>query len=543
MKHVLQITTLIGLLFIAPNSLAKTPKIKRTTIKYENGDRYVGEIKKVPKDYVEFALIQKLFIGNEKLKHGKGILYYANGDQLNGEWRSDKCVRGVYRFTNGDILEGAITYHEDATYYQGSATFANEGSIVLGYKTWYYPDNCCFIGTIKNKKPYTGSFDCTLTTRDGDRFSGKISHGHIESGEIEYANGDRFEGKFRSNKPASGKYRYGSITNIIKMNHRWTLPAGCTFDGDLSSFSGTVDMKITNNVGDQFIGQLQNGAPDEGTMIYAATGRSETGKWRDGLSPSEYLIRERQKDSIARAQAIIQKKKELESFEKYVQSRLDDSYSITPDTNKRLFSGAVTKISQLFIGKSVRWQDGIYTCQDIQFDKDKGLMVIKCTSKDGEKVLYSRRIKWTNNPSYWNTDDDTFNYPKELTDTYYACDAYSSTMYAFPTSPLWLVSDRDRAYRTAQNHYVRLYGSKYGNAVLNRKIELGMSVEMVQAIKGKGEIQHYVSDNKRITVLSYGGFQNALIAAVITPVNTYTFVNGKLTEYTSNEGQGSVIWY
>ena len=151
MKHVLQITALIGLLFIAPNSLAKTPKIKRTTIKYENGDRYVGEIKKVPKDYVEFALIQKLFIGNEELKHGKGILYYANGDQLNGEWRSDKCVRGVYRFTNGDILEGAITYHEDATYYQGSATFSNEGSIVLGYKPWYYPDNCCFIGTIKNK--------------------------------------------------------------------------------------------------------------------------------------------------------------------------------------------------------------------------------------------------------------------------------------------------------------------------------------------------------------------------------------------------------
>lgn len=35
MKHVLQITALIGLLFIAPNSLAKTPKLKRTTIKTE----------------------------------------------------------------------------------------------------------------------------------------------------------------------------------------------------------------------------------------------------------------------------------------------------------------------------------------------------------------------------------------------------------------------------------------------------------------------------------------------------------------------------
>ena len=149
--------------------------------------------------------------------------------------------------------------------------------------------------------------------------------------------------------------------------------------------------------------------------------------------------------------------------------------------------------------------------------------------------------KYPLNP--WDTNEDTFNYPKDLTDTYYACDAYLSMRYAFPTNPLWLASDKDRAYKTARNYYVRLYGSKYGNAVLNRKIELGMSIEMVQAIKGEGEIQHYVSDNKRITVLSYGGFQNALIAAVITPVNTYTFVNGKLTEYTSNEGQGSVIWY
>lgn len=537
MKYLLQITALIGLLFIAPNSLAQAVKAKQTTIKYKNGDKYIGETRKCLKTEIVGSV--------RKFKHGKGTLYYANGDQLNGEWRNDKCDRGVYRFTNGDILEANNIYYKDAntTYYHGSIRFSNEGTIVLGYKTWHYPNNCSFKGTALNKKPFIGFFDCTLTTRDGDSFTGRISHGHIESGEIEYANGDRFEGKFRSDKPASGKYCYGSITNITKTNHRWTLPAGCTFDGDLSSFSGTVDMKITNNVGDQFIGQLQNGAPDEGTMIYAATGRSETGKWRDGLSPSEYLIRERQKDSIARAQAIIQKKKELESFEKYVQSRLDDSYSVTPDDGKSLFSGAVTKLSQLFIGKSVRWQDEIYTCQNIWFDKNKGLLIIKCSGKEGEKVFYSRRIRWTNNPSYWDTNEDTFNYPKDLTDTYYACDAYLSTRYAFPTNPLWLASDKDRAYKTARNYYVRLYGSKYGNAVLNRKIELGMSIEMVQAIKGEGEIQHYVSDNKRITVLSYGGFQNALIAAVITPVNTYTFVNGKLTEYTSNEGQGSVIWY
>ena len=297
MKHLFQITVLIGLLFIAPNSLAQAVKAKQTTIKYKNGDKYIGETRK--------CLKTEIVDGVRKFKHGKGTLYYANGDQLNGEWRSDKCVRGVYRFTNGDILEGAITYHEDATYYQGSATFANEGSIVLGYKTWHYPDNCCFIGTIKNKKPYTGSFDCTLTTRDGDRFSGKISHGHIESGEIEYANGDRFEGKFRSDKPASGKYRYGSITEITRANHKWEIPAGCVFEGNIVPFTGTVNMEITNAAGDKFVGKLNNGAPDEGTMVFAATGHTETGKWQDGLSPREYQIqqraKERARDSITKA--------------------------------------------------------------------------------------------------------------------------------------------------------------------------------------------------------------------------------------------------
>ena len=56
--------------------------------------------------------------------------------------------------------------------------FASEGDITLGYKIWHYPANCSFTGTIKDKKPYTGTFDCTLTTKDGDSFTGRLSDGH-----------------------------------------------------------------------------------------------------------------------------------------------------------------------------------------------------------------------------------------------------------------------------------------------------------------------------------------------------------------------------
>jgi hypothetical protein len=64
-------------------------------------------------------------------------------------------------------------------------------------------------------------------------------------------------------------------------------------------------MEITDAAGDKFIGRLYNGAPDEGTMVFAATGHTETGKWKDGLSPREYQIqqraKERARDSITKA--------------------------------------------------------------------------------------------------------------------------------------------------------------------------------------------------------------------------------------------------
>lgn len=169
----------------------------------------------------------------------------------------------------------------------------------------HYPANCSFTGTIKDKKPYTGTFDCTLTTKDGDSFTGRLSDGHFGYGKIEYTNGDTFEGNFISDAPSSGKYRYGSITEITRANHKWEIPAGCVFEGNIVPFTGTVNMEITNAAGDKFVGKLNNGAPDEGTMVFAATGHTETGKWQDGLSPREYQIqqraKERARDSITKA--------------------------------------------------------------------------------------------------------------------------------------------------------------------------------------------------------------------------------------------------
>ncbi len=426
MKRLLLLITLTGLLFTVPNSFAQSSKSKRATIKYEDGSKYVGEIRKGgPKKYSEYALIDKVFIGKKKIKHGKGIMYFANGDQLDGEWNNDQCKRGTYKFTNGDIFEGEINnsrmlYDGSMSFSsnRGTMTFASEGVIRLSYKTWNYPANCHFTGTVKDKKPSIGIFDCTLTTKDGDRFTGKLSDGHFGNGKIEYANGDTFEGNFISDAPSSGKYRYGSITEITRANHKWEIPAGCVFDGNIVTFTGTVNMEITNATGDKFIGKLKNGQPDEGTMVFASTGHTETGKWKDGLSPQEYEIKLK-----AETKAWLDKQREAR------QQREEEAKA--------------------------------------------------------QKLAQERQLK---------------------------------------------------------NSLIQKYGNRYGTAVFHKKIELGMTVEMVQEIKGKGNISQYVSEGRKITVLSYGGIRNALIATVVSPVNTYTFVNGRLTEYTTNEGQSTVIW-
>lgn len=163
MKRLPLLAILIGSLFSVPNSFAQSSKPKRATIKYENGVKYVGEIRKgSPKKYSEYALINKVFIGKKKIKHGKGIMHFANGDQLDGEWCNDQCKRGTYKFFSRNIFEGEISTSsiQDGKMIfssnRGTMTFTLEGVIRFSYKTWTYPANCSFTGTIKDKKPYTG---------------------------------------------------------------------------------------------------------------------------------------------------------------------------------------------------------------------------------------------------------------------------------------------------------------------------------------------------------------------------------------------------
>ena len=311
-----------------PTGFSKPVRSRHATIKYDDGNKYIGEIRKDLVSSQEGILFKRKL----KLRHGKGIMYFLNGDQLKGEWENDQCIQGIYKFINGDAFEGKISeYHIEKgelifSSTEGVITFVNSGNIMLGgYQRWHYPTQCRFDGMIKNKKPYTGKFDSVLRSDRGDIFIGKLCNGFIDSGKLEYVNGDIFEGSFINNAPSIGKYYYKNATTIEMNEYKWHIPAGCIFDGDVTSFTGIVNVEISNDMGDKFIGALYQGAPNEGTMYFVASKHTETGKWIEGLSPLEYKAKlkfeaeakkaQKEKEEREEAQRVAQEKERQKQME------------------------------------------------------------------------------------------------------------------------------------------------------------------------------------------------------------------------------------
>lgn len=110
-------------------------------------------------------------------------------------------------------------------------------------------------------------------------------------------------------------------------------------------------MEITNADGDKFVGKLNNGAPDEGTMVFAATGHTETGKWKDGLSPKEYEIKLKAEtkawlDAQRKAREARQQKRNKQRFKSSPKRNRNNKRGAT---KKSLIQNMVNDTARLFI--------------------------------------------------------------------------------------------------------------------------------------------------------------------------------------------------
>ena len=165
------------------------------TIAYSNGDVYRGYLKKA-------------------LKHGTGVVVYANGDRYEGNFvndvisgESDENYKCVYTYASGDTYEGDFVNGKKQGY--GKMTFADgddddtndpyyEGEFVNdmreGEGTNLYSDGA----------KYTGQFTADLRNGEGlfewpngDKYQGEFVDGMMTGkGIYTWANGDSYNGDF-----------------------------------------------------------------------------------------------------------------------------------------------------------------------------------------------------------------------------------------------------------------------------------------------------------------------------------------------------------
>ena len=96
-----------------------------------------------------------------------------------------------------------------------------------------------------------------------------------------------------------------------------------------------------------------------------------------------------------------------------------------------------------------------------------------------------------------------------------------------------------------KNELIRKYGQRYGEAIFNGEPKTGMTIEMVQDMHQKrGHMTRRISNGNEITVLSYGGDYVSLFGiSGISASYRYTFVNGRLTEFSSTDAKASIDWF
>lgn len=480
--------------------LADVFAIKTGKIKYDNGDIYIG------------SYIKKKGV-KDKILQGQGTMYYATGIVFQGEWNY-RPVKGTFTYEDGSTFTGKKI---SGGSWDGVLTYLTDCDINIDNKIWHIKSGMNFSGTIL---PYTKELENGF-------FSEKIVN----------AEGDKFIGGIKNGKLSKGKYYYANVTT----KNGWTIPAGCTFDGDMSSFSGIVDAIIVNAQGDKYIGNLKDGKPNgqgelltaagdkytgnfsggkpdgQGTMVYK-DGRTESGLWHYGQSPSEYDA-----NIIALYDARLkEKEKEVYAGKSSVELCLTDE----------LIHGAAIRLKQLYERKKlVGLYYGDIECIDIIEKNDCILMQYKSHGMIYTREIYSIYI--SNDLPYDLLDilEKDISYPKELKKelknkyTFYGLnikeDSYSRRR-VYPS--VYIESLKKRAI----DYWINKYGYNIGLAIANKEPKLGMTIEMIEDMLGSpSRRQKYLSAHEEVITLVYN-------RSIFSFSETrYTFTNNKLTEISS----------
>ena len=165
------------------NKMSNNELDSSRTLTYENGDKYVGELK-------------------NGLKNGKGIYYYVNGNRYEGDWKDDKKEgKGIFYFVNGDRFEGECK---------------NDKANGKGIK--YFNNGDKYDGDWKDD---TMEGRGILYSSNGSKFVGEFKNNNVEGKQIFYWNdGDIQMGDYR-NGSFEGKFITFHANGEVEVHDDW----------------------------------------------------------------------------------------------------------------------------------------------------------------------------------------------------------------------------------------------------------------------------------------------------------------------------------
>ena len=143
--------------------VAFTAQAQNVTKTYDNGDKYVGQMK-------------------DGKRNGQGTMTYANGDKYVGQWNDDqRNGQGTMTYANGNKYVGE--FRDDVRDGQGTMTYAS------GSK---------YVGEWKDGKE---NGQGTMTYTNGNKYVGQWRNGDRNGqGTYTWPNGDKYVGEFRDDK-------------------------------------------------------------------------------------------------------------------------------------------------------------------------------------------------------------------------------------------------------------------------------------------------------------------------------------------------------
>lgn len=282
----------------------KLSDIKETTQIYDNGEKYIGELKNGRREgfgiyYFNNGGTYEGYWHNGK-RNGKGKYSLTDGRFYEGDWENDKRHGfGVFVFQDGSKYQGqwkddkrtgtGQLLFEDGTKYEGDwldGTITGKGTLVLsdgsnysgdwknnkknGKGIFVWADGSSFDGEWKDDTPNGNGI---YLWPNGDQYEGPLKEGYVDgSGTFFYANNDQYEGSFSfGQKSGYGKYFFGN-GNIYEGNFVDGQPNGAGI--------------FTFNDGTRYEGDFKDGKFYGDGSLYINKGNTSivyTGSW-DGTN-------------------------------------------------------------------------------------------------------------------------------------------------------------------------------------------------------------------------------------------------------------------